>query len=188
MSLCVAFAALACGTSGARADFFSDLFGIRPQPPQPVFHYVAPLRRHVHHAIRHVRVVHHARVKAPAKAAEDKGDSRDDIREQAGKFAKIIDEKGAAAAFMADPTLRRGDIVVTEHGIQVFEGRSAYDHSRKDFRPIAQSKIAGRGQLVELERVSRLGLARVAAGPAPAMPLSVSLSAPASAPHKPSGD
>ncbi len=69
-------------------------------------------------------------------------------------LADILRMSGARAAFRLDPTLRRGDVVVFEGGIRVFEGRYGDKHDAAEFRPIAASSVGNRSTLLELERVS----------------------------------
>ena len=89
---------------------------------------------------------------------------------------QVLKDHGAREAFMADPTLRSGDLVVTETGISLFSGAHGGAHTVTDFRPVALSTLRNRSSLIELERVSGLLLARPAVASAPAeMPLTVSL-------------
>jgi hypothetical protein len=51
---------------------------------------------------------------------------------------------GAAAAFMKDPTLRPGDIVVLKDGVKVFTGEPDKHHAARDFESIGRSAFVDR--------------------------------------------
>lgn len=51
---------------------------------------------------------------------------------------------GAAAAFMKDPTLRPGDIVVLKDGVKVFTGDPDKRHAARDFESIGRSAFIDR--------------------------------------------
>jgi hypothetical protein len=74
-------------------------------------------------------------------------------------LALVLHEEGASAAFMKDPTLRNGDIVVTQWGIRIFHGAVGADHVESDFTPVEQSAGPNRANLMALERASGLNLA-----------------------------
>ena len=61
-------------------------------------------------------------------------------------------------AIYLDPTLRRGDAVMTTHGVEIFHGGSRYPYSKNDFRPLARSPDLDepiRRRLAALERASK---------------------------------
>ncbi|MBG0811476.1 DUF2865 domain-containing protein [Methylosinus sp. H3A] len=61
-------------------------------------------------------------------------------------------------AIYLDPTLRRGDAVMTTRGVEIFHGASRYPYSKNDFRPLARSPDLDepiRRRLAALERASR---------------------------------
>ncbi|WP_018265103.1 DUF2865 domain-containing protein [Methylosinus sp. LW4] len=63
-------------------------------------------------------------------------------------------------AIYLDPTLRRGDAVMTTHGVEIFHGASRYPYSKNDFRPLARSPDLDepvRRRLAALERASKHG-------------------------------
>jgi hypothetical protein len=67
-------------------------------------------------------------------------------------------EEPPTSAILHDPTLRRGDIVMTAHGVEVFRGGGRFPYSARDFRPLRQTgDIAPslRRKLAALERASR---------------------------------
>jgi hypothetical protein len=59
-----------------------------------------------------------------------------------------------------DPTLRRGDAVMTAHGVEVFHGGGRFPYTKHDFRPLSRSpdvEEPTRRKLAALERASRHG-------------------------------
>lgn len=62
-----------------------------------------------------------------------------------------------AADPMRDPTLRKGDAVMTDKGLMVFGGAEGAEHTSADFTTIAAARLpkAQRAQLLALEFVSR---------------------------------
>lgn len=46
--------------------------------------------------------------------------------------------------YLSDPTLRRGDIVVTRSDVLVFEGRASLSHSASDFTALGKSRLVSR--------------------------------------------
>jgi hypothetical protein len=67
-------------------------------------------------------------------------------------------EEPPASAVLHDPTLRRGDIVMTTHGVEVFRGGGRLPYSARDFRPLRQTGDISpslRRKLTALERASR---------------------------------
>ena len=61
-----------------------------------------------------------------------------------------------SASLLNDPTLRRGDAVVTEAGVLVFQGAQGAQHGRRDFTALASARLpsAQKAQLLALERVN----------------------------------
>jgi hypothetical protein len=46
--------------------------------------------------------------------------------------------------YLSDPTLRRGDIVVTRSDVLVFEGRASPSHRASDFTALGKSRLVSR--------------------------------------------
>ncbi|WP_159727405.1 DUF2865 domain-containing protein [Methylosinus sp. Ce-a6] len=68
--------------------------------------------------------------------------------------------ESAIEAIFLDPTLRRGDAVMTAHGVEIFHGASRYPYAKSDFRPLARSPDLDepiRRRLAALERASKHG-------------------------------
>jgi hypothetical protein len=78
--------------------------------------------------------------------------------------AKVI-EPGVAAppratGILEDPTLRRGDVVVTSDGLMVFRGGRNFPHTSRDFDSVASPAAARAShgpELIELQRAHELG-------------------------------
>lgn len=183
-TLALAAAVLPMAVVPARADFLSDLARIF-QPPQEAY-APAPLpngagrgRPRAAAAKKPPRPKGSAVVASLGPsgatppgpgdhAAKDKAPHHGKAADAKRPWlADILQTSGARAAFRLDPTLRRGDVVVTEGGIRVFEGRSGEAHDSNEFRPIAASSVGGnRSTLLEMERVSFMR-GREAKAPAP---------------------
>jgi hypothetical protein len=75
---------------------------------------------------------------------------------------KVI-EPGVAprsTGLLDDPTLRRGDVVVTSDGLMVFRGSRAFPHTFGDFDPVrspAAAAVRHAPELIELQRAHDLG-------------------------------
>ncbi|MDF2117818.1 hypothetical protein PY365_19750 [Roseiarcaceae bacterium H3SJ34-1] len=84
------------------------------------------------------------------------------------KLSAVARDQGFQAAFMQDPTLRPGDILVTQAGIVVFEGG---DKSRaNNFRPLSSSRLKNRADLALLQKISGFGQPHLALPASDAMP------------------
>lgn len=150
----LALFAVAFSGSAASAGFFEDLFGGPDPVPQ-----AAPTRP----AKRQYPSRHEGRVKSelnfmPASAARARGRDghvtsvarNDDSASSAGSkpvtaalCAPEATVAGAAApALLAyDKTLRNGDIMVTEGGLQVFRGHAACPHDSRDFIDLSSAAM-----------------------------------------------
>ncbi|NDA47140.1 MAG: hypothetical protein EBY21_07675 [Alphaproteobacteria bacterium] len=89
------------------------------------------------------------------------------MSEQAGRnlkifrvLADIAHEQGRKQAFLMDPTLRYGDIVVTDTGFEVYEGKSWKERSPLQFRPLHLSSLRNRKDLQVLQKASGFPAAR----------------------------
>jgi hypothetical protein len=69
-------------------------------------------------------------------------------------LADISQDSGRKQAFLMDPTLRYGDIVVTDTGLEVFEGKSWKDRSPLQFRPLHLSTYRNRKDLQLMQKAS----------------------------------
>ena len=75
---------------------------------------------------------------------------------------------GEAEALLSDPTLRQGDMVVTDHGVKVFLGGGALPHKTSDFLSLAQTSAvspAHRGAAAAIDKMLKLQPAQGAAKP-----------------------
>jgi hypothetical protein len=89
-------------------------------------------------------------------ALQRKGDGEKD--KECSCHSGRANNENAIEAIYLDPTLRRGDAVMTAHGVEVFRGASRYPYSKNDFRPLARSPDLDepiRRRLAALERASK---------------------------------
>jgi hypothetical protein len=66
---------------------------------------------------------------------------------------------GEAKALLSDPTLRQGDLVVTDKGVKVFLGGGAVPHKTSEFLALAQTSAvspAHRGALTAIDKMLKL--------------------------------
>ena len=118
------------------ANFFEKLFGVQqapaaasrpsvvlPPPVLPVQRATAPIRREKPKA----SIVRVKPGDAPARIA------------RAAVRPEIL--PGPLGPFLRDPTLRRGDVVVTTEGLKVFTGQGGGQHAHGDFLALAQAAV-----------------------------------------------
>ncbi len=77
-------------------------------------------------------------------------------KELIARLAEVSKEHGPRAAFMLDPTLRAGDVVVMPSGLEVFEGQREKTHGANQFRPLRESSLRKRSDLALLQQISGL--------------------------------
>ncbi len=139
----------------AEAGFFEDLFGVAETPS------AAPMEGRGRH-VRRVKIASLAEAAQPQRA-------RFCVKED--NPSKTID---STQALMRDPTLRYGDVVVTDEGVRVFEGGGACPHAISDFRTLAETRdlnLGTRRVLAAIERdmktksIGRVGRPIVATDP-----------------------
>jgi hypothetical protein len=135
LALLAVFAAF-CGP--AEAGFFEDLFGGGEAPSAAAMEGRARAPR-----------VRRLKLATLADAAQQKHPRfcvKDDDP------AKSVD---STQALMRDPTLRYGDVIVTDEGVRVFEGGGACPHAISDFRTLAESRDLNRGTRNVLAAIER---------------------------------
>jgi len=148
--------AAATVASSARAQGFFLPFGI--QNPTPAVPLAAPPR----HSLSPYELAARAKARRARQLAllaaqeQREEEERATAVELAKKLTVVLHDQGASAAFMQDPTLRSGDIVVTETGIRVFHGVESSEHTASDFKPVSQLSGPKRASLILLERASGL--------------------------------
>jgi hypothetical protein len=71
--------------------------------------------------------------------------------------------------YLRDPTLRKGDIVVTSRGIVVFDGQRSSGHASSDFTALEDTKRLPKAQQQTLEAAAARGRAYFT--PSPAAPV-----------------
>jgi Protein of unknown function (DUF2865) len=74
-----------------------------------------------------------------------------------------------ANALLGDPTLRKGDLVMTTDGVRMFRGSSSSPYGLNDFVSLAQSSLprAERDELMAMEREAARGVPTVTGDVAP---------------------
>lgn len=129
-------AALAAFDGSAKAGLFEDLFGGSETPS------AAPMDGRA----RASRV---RRVKLATLA--------DIAQQKHPRFCLKDNSKSvnSTQALMRDPTLRYGDVVVTDEGVRVFEGGGACPHTISDFRTLAETRDLNRGTRSVLAAIER---------------------------------
>lgn len=70
-----------------------------------------------------------------------------------------LDPASDAYWYLRDPTLRKGDIVVTRSGVVVFDGQRASDHLSSDFTTLEDTKRLPKAQREALETAAARGRA-----------------------------
>jgi hypothetical protein len=157
------FSALALSISGnaASAGFLDELFGPDPAPqamgPARAArgHYAAPTRERgsrqdyrvkseVHFMPASARKDHHSTTVAKT---DDSASSAGSKPLTAALCAPEATVAGAPAASLLayDKTLRNGDIMVTDNGVQIFRGHAACPHNSRDFVALSSASMP-RGQ------------------------------------------
>lgn len=153
-ALIVCGGALQTAPAHAAGGLLEKLFGRAPAP-QPVY---APLPTAPRAAVRG------GEVRAPAgdqlQRKARKRTAKAEGGASSGKRGAVRPEvlTGPLGAFLRDPTLRRGDVVVTAEGLKVFTGQGGKQHADEDFVALAQGSrfVAGNSsKLNEIERANR---------------------------------
>lgn len=138
--------------SAHAAGFFDDFarvfFGGRPSAPSAV---TSPFETTVKPSRQKPRPA------VPAKPAEP---------------AVKLDPASDPHWYLSDPTLRKGDIVVTRSGVVVFSGRGGARHSPAAFTALDESRRLSKAQL-QLLQAAAGGRAYFSARPAPNPPATV---------------
>ncbi len=171
--------ALACGllamgsTAPAQAGLLDFLFG-QPSRPQYYVPYHSPQQQPPSGFFQDPaeRKAQEAAKRAAAERRAAEQATRN--RELAQQLSEVAREHGPKAAFMLDPTLRPGDIVVTSGGLEVFQGSRGNVHSANAFRPLSQSSLRSREDLARLQQASNLVKPEAAPTAAELRPLTIS--------------
>jgi hypothetical protein len=107
--------------------------------------------------------------------APDPGDFRDPPRRLKRAKSRSLDDlvytgkpekkppppvgKGPLGAFLNDPTLRAGDVVVTPKGLMVYRGNGGSVHANKEFVGLAKARTLDKSErriLASIEKANRL--------------------------------
>lgn len=73
--------------------------------------------------------------------------------------AAKLDPASDSYWYLRDPTLRKGDIVVTRNGVVVFDGQRASGHASSDFTALEDTKRLPKAQQQTLEAAAARGRA-----------------------------
>ncbi len=146
----------ALGGPVAAAGFFETLFGIRPAQQQvhvPRPQYDVPLVS----GAQGIRMKPAQRVKAKPAAKIVKAVSATKSSGSSSKSAALRPEvlPGPLGPFLRDPTLRRGDVVVTIDGLKVFTGAANTQHSGSEFAALAHASHFAAGNSSVLAAIDR---------------------------------
>lgn len=121
-------AALPASTAPASAGLLDMLFGRKPAPP-PVFEPItAPPPAGAQRPVATNRKP--ATAKSKARAGIGKGQAAEKIAKGPARPDVL---PGPVGQFLLDPTLRRGDVVVTSEGLKIFNGAGRRQHEEGDF-------------------------------------------------------
>ena len=171
-TICLTLLALACaGAQPARAGFFDFLFS-QQRPQQQIYVPYAPGPRYAPLPGMRDDFGEPARKKKDRDSAQASGNDQRSAEQAARnlenyrRLQDVLRDQGAKAAFLKDPTLHSGDIVVTPAGLEVFEGGGGQLHARNQFRPLASSSYRGRADLASLQKAI-IPAAMMAHTPAP---------------------
>ncbi|MBN9083555.1 MAG: hypothetical protein J0I16_18770 [Rhizobiales bacterium] len=158
-------AVMALAPLQAQAGLLDFLFGNRQ--PEPAMAPASPSAPHMR-----TKQPRKARLEKPksAKPKVMKAERDTPVAEIKRQFqqikalAEVAEESGITAAFMQDPTLRSGDIVVTPSGIAVFQGGEVSQRKLTQFKPLAVSRFSRRKDLLALQKASGFDFVRSLAG------------------------
>jgi hypothetical protein len=161
-------------SSPARADFLDDIFGPEPaaRPSAPALGYRSRenegVQRRGARGKVEVRVTPSGgRAKEHAGRAQASAGSKPDASSSAASSRPVVAALCAPEATVAgasastllnyDKTLRNGDILVTEAGVQVFRGHAACPHDARDFLALSSTSMSKsrRSVLLAIEEAAR---------------------------------
>lgn len=156
----------------AQAGFFEMLFGGGQAPapaappafdlPAPRFRVVRPPQNRGFKPVRKAKPVI-LREGAPGlQEAAQSGKPRPIRRIKLSEK----DANSPLGPFLNDPTLRRGDVVVTREGLKVFDGGFSSLHSASSFRPLPNARHLVADKAQRLAAIERANGWRAAASPA----------------------
>lgn len=135
---------LAMAPQAQAAGFFDDLarvFGARPTPPAAIG---VPMEMTVKPKRQKPRAAATTKPAAPAVK---------------------LDPASDAFWHLRDPTLRKGDIVVTRSGVVVFDGRASSEHAASDFTALGETRRVSKAQQQAIQAGAAGGRAFFASNP-----------------------
>lgn len=83
-----------------------------------------------------------------------------------------LDPATDAFWYLRDPTLRKGDIVVTRSGVVVFDGRTSTEHAPADFTTLGEARRLPKAQKEAIQAAVAAGRSFAAENP-PAAPVAL---------------
>lgn len=119
---------------------YEALFGLLPtQPPAAAFHSL-------HHSPRPFREIERPPLarrafERDARETYDLIAPRRPAMPAEAKPARVTPDADLVASLMADPTLRRGDVVVFPDGPRVYRGERGSSRRLRDFEPVQASRL-----------------------------------------------
>jgi hypothetical protein len=131
-------------TPASAANIFEALFGVRRAPvvaPQPMLPSASLPGTQQQTKKKRLRT---ARGDAPSQRAKS--------------AARPPVLAGPLGQFLMDPTLRRGDVVVTSEGLKIFTGNGGGTHSPKDFAALTSANQYSAGKapvLLAIDKANR---------------------------------
>lgn len=85
--------------------------------------------------------------------------------------AAKLDPAKDAFWYLRDPTLRKGDIIVTRSGVVVYDGRGGAEHRPSDFTALGDTRKLPKAQQQALQAAAAAGRSYFASNPPPAVPV-----------------
>jgi hypothetical protein len=163
-----ALVALSLSPTQARADFLDDLFG----SPEPAVRVAPSTGSLPGSSGQSARVKAEVRAQKTVRAAERHSKSLKAVTAvdtkqvatgskpvQAALCASepAIKSSPPSSLLLYDKTLRAGDVLVTDKGIQVFHGQAACPHTARDFVALSTANVAKsrRSVLMAIEEATR---------------------------------
>lgn len=167
LAVSVAVVLPALNAPAAAAGFFETIFGVRPTQPA----YAPRPQQNIPLAGSSLGANGKPIQKAKPKSKIVKARPDGPIVKVAAPRPQVL--PGPLGPFLLDPTLRRGDVVVTSDGLKVFTGQGGSQHAAADFSGLAHASRFAAGNssvLAAIDRANRFSakpLVEVQAVPVP---------------------
>ncbi len=142
------------------AGFFETLFGVR-QAQQPIYaprpQYDVPLVSSAQGS--RIKAAQRAKAKSSAKTVKGISAAKSAAAGLKTTAPRVEVLPGPLGPFLRDPTLRRGDVVVTTDGLKVFTGAANTQHASTEFSALSRASQFAAGNsnvLAAIDRANRL--------------------------------